>query len=103
MEINRNILRSAIDTYGKTAQMIVCIEECAELQKELCKAYREEYTYGPIGFNVEHIAEEIADVYIMLGQMAIAFKAEETVADYLLKKQERLAERIANADTYNRG
>ena len=30
-------------------------------------------------------------------------KAEETVADYLLKKQERLAERIANADTYNRG
>ena len=57
------IIREAIQLYGENNQLIVAIEELSELQKELCKRLRGSKT------NVEHIAEEIADVYIMLAQL----------------------------------
>ena len=53
------VLEKAIETFGPEHQQLVAIEEMSELQKELCKRYR--------GFeNHEHIAEEIADVEIVL-------------------------------------
>ena len=60
----KQIYQQALETYGGQLQTFVCMEEMSELQKELCK-----YERG--ADNVHQIAEEIADVRIMLDQMVI--------------------------------
>lgn len=47
--------------------------------------------------NVESIAEEIADVQIMLQQLAILFDCKKTVDKYRQYKLERLARRVEEA------
>jgi len=56
------IYKLALKGYGLEKQMVKCVEELSELQKELCK-----YILGQ--GNLEHITEEIANVEIMLDQM----------------------------------
>ena len=63
-------------------------EEMAELQKELCKAARGKD-------NREQIAEEIADVEIMLEQMKVLHRCAEAVAAYRESKLRRLAVRCS--------
>lgn len=52
-------------------QVIVAIEELAELQKELTKSLRDQT-------NIDNIIEEIADVYIMLEQMKLYFNINDS-------------------------
>jgi len=68
-------------------QQLVCIEEMSELTKELSKSQRGED-------NRAHVAEEIADVEIMLAQMKIIFNCSEEVEEWKDKKLQRLAGRI---------
>lgn len=84
---NKELYRLAISTYGPEAQTVMVFEEMAELQKELCKHAR-----GTD--NRESIAEEIADVQIMLEQMIELHGCEDAVLCYKRHKLERLAERI---------
>ena len=84
------VYRMALDTYGATAQTLMCFEEMAELQKELCKHARG-------ADNAEHIAEEIADVRIMLDQMAILHDCAGLAANYKTAKLERLLNRLEEA------
>lgn len=77
----------ALDTYGAKAQTLMCMEEMSELQKELCKHARG-------ADNTAHIAEEIADVRIMLDQMAILHGCRVLVADYEQVKLLRLEKRM---------
>ena len=81
------ILRSAIETYGSVMQITVAFEEMSELQKELCK-----YIRG--SGSQENIAEEIADVEIMIEQMKMLFNCEASVLQVREKKVKRLKERI---------
>lgn len=81
--------------------MLVCIEECSELQKELCKAYRAEMNGKPVIIN--NIAEEIADVYIMLAQMVMAFDINDDVARYADEKQKRLAVLLKRKSIFAKG
>ena len=67
-----DIVRSAIDTYGAVMQITVAFEEMSEVQKELCKHLRGRGSH-------ENIAEEIADVEIMLEQMKMLFNCETSV------------------------
>lgn len=60
------VLQRALDTYGSALQIVVMMEEMSELQKELCKYLRGKYSPSSI-------AEEIADVEIMLEQMKMWF------------------------------
>ena len=83
----QDIFRSAIDTYGEVMQITVAFEEMSELQKELCKHIR------GIG-SQENIAEEIADVEIMLEQMKMIFNCETAVLQVRDEKVNRLKERI---------
>lgn len=77
----------AIKKFGAPMQLVVCIEEMAELAKELTKAYR--------GYrNNAHLAEEIADVEITVEQMKRYFKLEIPVKCQKDKKLLRLEERI---------
>lgn len=67
---HQEILKYAVETYGAQAQTLMVFEEMSELQKELCKHARGKD-------NQEAIAEEIADVQIMLGQMMNTAKARK--------------------------
>ena len=86
------ILKSAIARYGKTVQMIIAMEEMAELTKELSKFLRGAH-------NEDAIAEEIADVRIMLDQLEIMFDCAGAAAVYKAAKVERLRKRLE--DTYH--
>lgn len=83
----KDIYRQALKKWGSTAQVIMVFEEMAELQKELSKFLRGNW----IGDN---IAEEIADVEIMLEQMKLLFGIEELVDINKKYKLKRLAERV---------
>lgn len=82
-----SILNSAISKFGIRAQVIVAIEEMAELQKELTKWLRGKGTQ-------EGLMEEMADVGIMLNQLELIFgdPVEEEIS-----KLERL-ERLVRGD-----
>jgi NTP pyrophosphatase (non-canonical NTP hydrolase) len=82
--------------YGPEKQIIVLIEEFAELQKELCKAYRRD-DFKPQNVD-EHLLEELADCDIMLSQLKNwFFRMEynyETFSRYREEKLQRLAKRL---------
>ena len=84
------IYRAALETFGARAQVLMAIEEMSELTKELCKNDRGRE-------NATHIAEEIADVEIMLGQLKILFDCMGTVDKFRWYKLNRLAKRIEEA------
>ena len=84
--MEQQILEDAIAHYGTRHQVIVAIEELSELQKELCKFLRDNKT--------DNIAEEIADVEIMLEQMVMLFSSRETVDRWKQNKLERLDKRM---------
>ena len=87
----QDIFRSAIDTYGEVMQITVAFEEMSELQKELCK-----YLRG--SGSQEKIAEEIADVEIMMEQMKMLFNCEAAVLKVREKKVKRLKERMEHKE-----
>lgn len=83
------VLQRALDTYGSSMQIVVMMEEMSELQKELCKYLRGRGS-------LEHIAEETADVEIMLEQMKMLFCCTDDVRNERRRKVERLKERLDN-------
>lgn len=83
------ICKAALDKWGAEHQTLMVFEEMAELQKELCKHSRG-------ADNVLSIAEEIADVQIVLAQMMILFDCAEAVNNWKAVKLSRLKERIEN-------
>lgn len=83
-----DVLKQAIDRYGKTLQTFVAIEEMSELIKELTKNMRG-------NDNHEAMVEEIADVYIMLDQIQIMNGIDlNEVVTKMHEKLERLKERL---------
>lgn len=82
--------RAALAAFGEDSQVMIAIEEMSELTKELCKNGRGQE-------NTTHIAEEIADVEIMLQQMKMLFECAGQVETFRRYKLERLAGRIEEA------
>ena len=83
------ILKDAILHYGTLSQKIIAIEEMSELIKELTKDLRED-----TGMDISHIAEETADVEIMLEQIKLIYNIQEKVQEHKQKKIKRLEKRI---------
>ena len=81
------ILRAAIAEYGEEAQTKMVLEEMSELQKEICKRWRGKD-------NIGNIAEELADVEIMLDQLKMILHIEVEVGQYRREKLLRLKERL---------
>lgn len=81
------VLQRALDTYGSVPQITMVFEEMSELQKELCKYLRGKRSPASI-------AEEIADVEIMLEQMKMLFCCTDDVRNERRRKVERLKERM---------
>ena len=83
----QDILAAAISKWGEQAQVMMVFEEMSELQKELCKNWRGKD-------NAEEIADEVADVEIMLAQLKMIFGIENVVAQRHAYKVARLAKRL---------
>ena len=84
------ICQRAVDTWGKGSQLIICMEEMAELTKELSKNLRGQD-------NDLDIAEEVADVEIMLEQLKLIFDIHTDVECVKNDKLIRLDQRTKEA------
>lgn len=78
------IYQEAIDFFGMTSQKIMVIEEMSELTKELCKELRDRG-------DIEHIADELADVEITLAQLKSIYNIHQAVEEHKDFKLKRLA------------
>lgn len=83
----KRVFAEALATYGSDAQRKMLLEEMSELQKEICKNWRGRN-------NLCEIAEEIADVEIMLDQMKILFQNSDLVRQFREQKVDRLHKRL---------
>lgn len=83
----KKIIHTALHKNGAKKQRTKCIEEMSELIKELCK---DDIGEG----NNFHVAEEIADVEIMLAQMKIYYGCEKTVPMFKRSKIKQLGEKL---------
>ena len=88
--IHNDTYNEAVRTYGKHSQLIMAMEEMAELTKELSKSIRGEH-------NTDAISEEMADVEIMLEQLKVIFKNRAAVDRVKCAKLDRLAVRLTDA------
>lgn len=78
---------NALITYGEARQIVVAIEELSECQKELCKVLRHKE-------DMEHLAEEIADVLITMEQMVLFFGIKDRVDEWMDSKVQRLDKKL---------
>lgn len=87
-EKNREIYRECVVLWGTQAQLLMVIEECSELQKEICKHFRGEY-------NRDKILDELTDVRLMLDQLEYIFKfTEKELSEREEFKVNRILERL---------
>ena len=86
-EKERAVFQKALKAWGGEAQVLCLLEEMAELQEALCKHKRGRRT-------LEDIAEEIADVEIMLDQMKLLFHIEKEAEAQRARKIARVEERL---------
>ena len=87
----------AIMHYGIRMQSVVCMEELAELQKEISKQLRGN------GDKI-HLTEEIADVYICLDMLTKMYNIDlEQLKDEMYMKLNRTENRIMVAQLLKGG
>lgn len=84
-QIEQDIFKSAVHRWGKEAQTDMMIEEMAELTKAILNERRG---------RDHNIAEEMADVRIMLAQMEIIFQNAGEVEQRFREKIARLDQRL---------
>lgn len=78
-DYEREVFRRTLQKHGPDHQQKVLVEEMAELTQAICKYWRGKAVY-------DNIAEEIADVSIMLDQMQLLFQCGGQVQAYRMKK-----------------
>lgn len=86
----RSICKEAIAAFGAKNQIKKCIEELGELSVALAH-------YEDGKDTLDHVAEEIADMEIMLQQMQLLFRCQSVVEAHRVNKMHRLREKIAKA------
>ena len=88
------LLKRALCRCKKEQQILMAIEEMSELTKELLKNINRDAK------NEDLIAEELADVYIMLAQVEMIYNiSDESMYQVLDKKTARLKQWLDNFDT----
>lgn len=94
MPSEREVFEKALAEYGPLNQILMTFEEMAELQQALNKFVRKDEGLDDV---VKNIAEEIADVEIMLTQMKYMFDIDNMVAAFRENKVERLFLKLEEA------
>ena len=88
---NKELCYQALQKFGTEAQFLMVIEECSELQKSICKAFRNQ---GSVKNVDEAILEELVDVIVMCEQLRlIACVPMEDINDMAKAKLERALNR----------
>jgi len=88
----KRIYRKALDLWGVNSQLGMLMEECAELIQSVNKVIREDEPERWL-----HLAEEMADVQIMIEQLQVIISwqcLEEKTAAAKEEKLARLRERV---------
>ena len=91
-----NLYREAIGRYGEPRQIIKTVEELSELAQVLCKLMADATPEDEANVEAlkDHLAEEMADVQIMLDQLLIIFRNVKRFEWQMVRKLDRLAERL---------
>lgn len=87
MMSSKKICKEALEVFGEKHQVKKCIEELNELAVALAH-----YLDGKD--QIDHVAEEIADVEIMLQQMLLLLGCQSTADKYRTQKMESLVLKI---------
>jgi hypothetical protein len=88
-ESDKELYEEAITLWGEDDQLDMAIEEMAELIEAICHYRRNRK-------EPEDVANEIADVEIMMEQMRILIDSDALVNEIKQKKLIRLRERVEN-------
>lgn len=87
----KQLLERVITANGTSTQLDVAVEECSELIQAICKIKRYGYTDEDCYFN---LAEEMADVEIILAELKLLFDNEGDVKEWKNYKLDRLEKRL---------
>ncbi len=88
------IMSEAIEKYGVESQTDKTMEEMSELTKALLKLRHAKPTGVEHDILIDAVAEEMADVEIMIIQLHMIFDNDRKVAEYREKKLARLERRL---------
>lgn len=69
VKLREEIYFKAMNKWGKQLQIVMLMEECAELQK-ICSKIIRNNSFPP---DLVALAEELADVHIMMEQISLMF------------------------------
>lgn len=89
-EDRKKVYQAALRKWGVDLQTMMAVEEMSELTKEICKIKR-----GKI--DLDALADEIADVTIMLEQLRMIYGLNDAVCDHMDAKILRLQSRVGGA------
>ena len=87
----KELYKKAIEKWGAHFQILMFFEEVGELMQAISKVYRDK---GKGEYDFAILAEEIADVEIMLEQLKIIFGIEELAKNIYRLKLKRLEEML---------
>jgi len=83
------LLHDAYGKWGKNYQVMMALEEMAELSWELLQNINRKAS------NEQKIIDEIADVYIMLEQLKVIYRiSDQDIHEFMKNKLERLKGRL---------
>lgn len=87
-EISKALSEIIIEHFGKDAQIVKAMEELSELILELAKMVNGQG-------DIAHIAEEMADVHVMMDQLQLIFDIDiELLEEIATEKIQRTLKRI---------
>lgn len=79
------VLKKALKKYGKTYEMMVCMEECAELIQAISKIIR----YPRSNYRHDALIEEMADVLICIEYLKMINEITQEEIDLLISNKLR--------------
>ena len=90
----RQVLRRNIRANGEAVQLIKLVEECGELVQAVSKLWIDGGSGGLSEDNIEHLAEEMADVEICMEELRMIFTGlADKEARWIDRKVQRLGVR----------
>lgn len=90
-EDRKKVYQAALNKWGADLQTMMAVEEMSELTKEICKIKRGK-------MDLDALADEIADVTIMLEQLRGIYGLNDAVCDHMDAKILRLQSRVGGAE-----
>ena len=90
-EDRKKVYQAALNKWGVDLQTMMAVEEMSELTKEICKIKRGK-------MDLDALADEIADVTIMLEQLREIYGLNNAVCDHMDAKILRLQSRVGGAE-----